>query len=187
MRTLTLFFFFVFVTVFGANAQITEGNWMIGGDASFFSNKSESESSVNPNASETSYLILTSSIGYFFADKLSGGIGFSFNFVEPFERINSQNYSFAPFLRYYFLDSDKLVNIFSQVNYHIGFGKNGVGISNKTHGYGIKFGSALFFNSSVAMEFSLNYNRSKNTLDDDNARISKQFLIGLGFQIHLQK
>ena len=187
MKTLTLFFFIVLATVLTTNAQITKGNWMAGGDASFFSNKSESESNLNPNVTETSYLILTPNIGYFFMDKLSGGISFNFNFVEPFESVNSQSYGFNPFMRYYFLDRDKLVNVFSQINYHVGFGKNGSGTSSKTNGYGVKLGSSLFFNSSVALEFSLNYNKTKNTLDGNNTRNIRQFLIGLGLQIHLIK
>lgn len=187
MKTLTLFFLIVFTTVLTVNAQITKGNWMVGGDANFFTNKTEFDSNENINTSETSYLRFTPGIGYFFIDKLSGGISINFNFIEPFKSVSSQSYGFEPFFRYYFLESENQINLFSQINYHIGFGKNGLGTSTKTHGYGLKLGTSLFLNSSVGIEFSLNYNKTKNTLDKTDIRNTKQFLIGLGFQIHLEK
>jgi hypothetical protein len=185
MKTLTLFFFIIFTATLTANAQITKGNWLVGGDASFFSNKSESE--LNGTISETSFLIISPNVGYFFIDKLAGGIDLRFSFVDPGKSVNSENYGFGPFLRYYFLKTDNLVNIFSQLNYNISFGKNGLGTRSKSIGYGFEIGTSLFFNNSVALEFFLSYDNTKNTLDRVDRRNTEQFLVGLGFQIHLEK
>jgi hypothetical protein len=96
----TLFFFIVLTHSLTLNAQITKGHWLVGGDASFLSSKTESE--INGNTSETSFLIITPNIGYFFIDKLAVGLDLQFSFVDPGKSVNSQSYGFNPFLRYYF-------------------------------------------------------------------------------------
>ena len=187
MKTLTILFFILFAISFALNAQITKGNWMVGGDASFFSNKTESNYNGNINTSETSYLRLSPNIGYFFMDKLNGGIGLNLNFVDPGKTLNSQGYGFNPYIRYYFLEAKNQINLFSQLGYNWGFGKNGLGIKTDTNGYNFKIGSALFFNSCVGLEFSLNYSHIKNVNDKIDTYVTNQFLVGLGFQIHLEK
>ena len=187
MKTLTILFFILFAISFALNAQITKGNWMVGGDASFFTDKTESNFNGNSNTNQTSYLRLSPNIGYFFIDKLSGGVGLNFYFVDPGKDVNAQSYGFGPYLRYYFLDTEKPINLFSQLNYNLGFSKNGGGTKTDSNGYAFKIGTCLFFNSSVALEFSLNYSDTKNILDKNQVRKSEQFLVGLGFQIHLEK
>lgn len=187
MKTLKLFFFIVFAFTITANAQITKGNWMVGGDASFFTNKSESENNGNNYSSETSYIMISPNIGYFVADKLVGGIGLQFSFVDPGKTFNSQSYSFGPYVRYYFLKPENLINVFSQVDYTFGFGKNGLDQKDDSNGYGLKAGTVIFFNSSVGLEFSLNYRNSKVKYDDGDNGSTKQFLVGVGLQIHLEK
>ncbi|WP_338357195.1 hypothetical protein [Yeosuana marina] len=187
MKTLTLFFFIVLTTVLTTNAQITKGNWMVGGDASFFTNKTEYDPNENINTSEVSYLMASPNLGYFFVDKLAGGIDLQFYFVDSGKSVNSQSYGFGPYLRYYFLETEKRINLFSQLNYNFGVSKSGSGLRTNSNGYGLQIGTCLFFNSSVGLEFSLNYSDTKNTLDKTFVRKTKQFLVGLGFQIHLEK
>jgi hypothetical protein len=187
MKTLKLFFFIVFATAITTNAQITKGNWMVGGEASFVSSESEFETNGNKNSSETSYIRVTPGFGYFFIDKLVGGAELQFIFVDPGKNFSSQNYSFGPYLRYYFLKPAKKVNLFSQVGYDFGVGKNGLDTKTNTSGYSLKAGTVLFFNNSVGIEFSLNYKNSVSKHNNETENTNNQFFAGIGFQIHLEK
>lgn len=176
MKTLILFFFIVFTTLFTVNAQITKGNWMVGGDAYFTSNDFNGDTStdirVNPN------------IGHFIVNKLAGGLQMNLIFTntEPgHSDSRASSYGFAPYARYYFLDIDKRINVFAEADYSFKLSKI---TSFNWSGYGIKAGTVLFFNSSVGIEFSLNY--TDTTRKSDNYKI-KTFLVGFGFQIHLEK
>ena len=66
----TLFFFIVFSLSLTLNAQITKGNWLVGGDIGFSYSKSKPESTIN---SESFNIDLSPNIGYFFWDKLALG------------------------------------------------------------------------------------------------------------------
>ncbi|MFV9551654.1 outer membrane beta-barrel protein [Algibacter sp. PT7-4] len=179
MKTLTLFFLIVFTTLCSVNAQITEGNWMVGGDAHFTSNNLNgdtfTEIRINPNA------------GYFILDKLAGGLQLNLDFTNttPDESNNTASfYGFAPYARYYFLNTHKRINIFTEASYSFRFGNYGRGNTINWNGYGIKAGTALFFNNSVGIEFSLNYTDTSRKAD--NYRV-KTLIVGFGFQIHLEK
>jgi len=181
----TFFFCIVFVCSLVVNAQITKGNWLVGGDISYFSISSDSE---NLGESETSYFFLTPNLGYFFIDKLAGGVDFELRFIDPFKSVSSESYGLNPFLRYYFRDQDKLINIFTQATFIYGFSKNGLNAESDTIGYGLEVGSVLFFNQSVGIEFTLSYDRFENTFGEmNNSATNNQVTLGLGFQIHLEK
>ena len=185
----TLFLFLVLVTTLPLNAQITKGNWIVGGDANYSSVKYESEFNGIKNSSTASSIRINPNLGYFFKDKFTGGLQLNFTFLEPGSSINSNRYSFGPFLRHYFLKEEKRINLFAQVNYNFGFGKNASNLKTDYNGYAIKAGTVLFFNSSAGIELSLNYlnSTSKSNLDGGREDTSKTFIIGLGFQIHLEK
>lgn len=183
MKTLTLFFLIVLTATLTLNAQITKGNWMVGGDAYFASKNYDygatkditNEIRVNPN------------LGYFFIDNLVGGLqtNLSFTNSDPGNnRTKNHSLGFAPFARYYFLESSKRVNLFTEVNYSFSFGKIQSSTNVSWKGYGLKAGTVMFLNSSVGIEFSLNYTDTTRKSDDFNI---KTFLVGLGFQIHLEK
>ncbi len=85
-----------------SQAQITKGNWMVGGDA-FFSSATNKDANGSVEQSSTQ-LLFRPNLGYFFIDRLVGGLGTSFGF----SRINGENnpnegINLRPFLRYYFL------------------------------------------------------------------------------------
>ncbi len=158
---------------------------MVGGDASYFSVDSDS---VTFGDSETSYLFITPNLGYYFIDKLAAGIDFELRFIDPFKSVSSQSYGFNPFVRYYFRDEDKLINIFSQASFLYGFGKNGLNSESDTIGYGLEIGSVLFFNQSVGVEFTLSYDRFKNTFGEmNNSNTNNRVTLNVGFQIHLER
>lgn len=174
-----------------ANAQITKGNWLVGGDA--FYSSTEYKYAANEDEGSTSdkfYEIkINPNVGYFFIDKLAGGlqVNLFFNDINPGGNTDGRNhgYGLGPFMRYYFLNQEKRINVFAQVNYSLRFGEkyqkdNAIDWS----GYGLQVGTVLFFNQSVGLELSLKY--TSITQKSTEFQVNN-FLVGLGFQIHLEK
>ena len=183
MKTLTLFFFIVFATLLTANAQITKGNWMVGGDVYFATKKFDSGTMSNT----TNEIRIDPNIGYFFIDNLVTGLqmNIAFTNTDPGNSTTKDHsYGFAPFARYYFLESKKTVNIFTEASYSFSFGKIQSTTNVNWNGYGLKAGAVMFLNSNVGVEFSLNYTDTTRKLDDFKI---KSFLVGIGLQIHLEK
>lgn len=185
----TLFFLLALTFSLTINAQITKGNWLVGGDGNYSSIKYSFENNGIKTESTANSIRLNPNLGYFISDKFAGGLQLNFAFLEPGSSIKSTSYSFGPFIRYYFLEQSKRINIFAQANYNFGFGKNASNIETDTNGYGLKAGTVLFFNSSVGIELSLSYtnSNSKSNFKGSSENTSKTFLVGLGFQIHLEK
>lgn len=167
-------------------SQITKNNWLVGGSGNFKSTKTEKLSDGTKAYDDRIILTISPNVGYFFYDKLAGGINLIYTYDNIFE--DYQYFGVGPFIRYYFLNSEKRINLFLQgnFNYYEGGSKTIDGNDNgvfHNSGYGFKAGSAIFLNSSVALEFSLDYNSNNlnSTLKEET------FTIGLGFQIHLEK
>lgn len=183
LKAIIISFFFTTLSY----SQITKNNWLIGGNGNFKTTATEKLSDGTKAYDNRTIFSLTPNVGYFFYDKLAGGISLSYTF----DNIYNQDYQYfgvGPFLRYYFLNPEKRVNIFLQgnLNYYEGGGKTEDGRdTGKFHnnGYGIKAGTAIFLNSNVALEFSLDYlnNRLNSALKEQT------FMIGIGFQLHLEK
>jgi len=93
-------------------AQITEHNWLVGGTGLFSS--TTSNSMAGAVGQRQTQINLSPNIGYFLFDKFAAGLklGYSNN---RYKQLNTPNYnlskfitySIGPFLRYYFLPTDK--------------------------------------------------------------------------------
>jgi hypothetical protein len=164
------------------NAQITKGNWMVGGLGDFSSTKTTYIFDGIRNEQKRTVFNISPDIGYFLVDKFAIGTYAKFGY-DDFGDLNTKTFGFGPFVRYYFLQPEKLVNVFAQANFGYNEGKSNNGGEYHVNDYGIKAGVVIFFNSSVGLEFALGYNTSTiNSISTDNA-----LKIGLGFQIHLKK
>ncbi|WP_019039447.1 outer membrane beta-barrel protein [Psychroflexus tropicus] len=162
------------------NAQITKNNWLVGGSAAFSYTENDNQSNSN-----NLRLSLSPNIGYFFLDKLALGPrpnyflnrGNSDSGTSKSERI-----ILAPFVRYYFLEAEKKINVFAEGAYNLDIDVFGDG--DNPEDFEIKAGLAIFLNSSVALETSLSYinSNSKNQFVGNHT-----FLLGFGLQIHLEK
>jgi len=182
MKKLKLFSLLLIVII-SANAQITKGNWMMGGTGNFNSYKYI----YVVDTQRINHLTITPNIGYFFANKIAIGsyVSYGFDDYKGNNAIKYSHYAIGPFFRYYFLKPENKINFLAQVNYGYEEGKANNNRGGKYHnnGYGIKAGSAIFFNSSVALELTIDYNSTKiNSTSDVHL-----FQVGLGFQIHLEK
>lgn len=159
---------------------------MVGGNGSFTNYKN----TIQDNNTETTYtgyyLDLLPNMGYFLVDNFSMGgvVGFSFNNPSGSDN-NSQSFRLAPFVRYYFRKSDKIINLFLQANYGFNISRNQLQEGNrKSSEYRLKGGTAFFLNSSVAVEFTIEYNSS---IKNFNNTQYDNFTTGIGLQIHLEK
>jgi hypothetical protein len=189
MKTLTLFFFIIFTATLTATAQITKGNWLVGGSGSFSTSTATSE---NTDGTENTQKSIGSQInpnlGYFLSDKLAVGLDLSLSFSNPAGSDNSNwAIGLGPFLRYYFLPEDNQINLFSQASVRFNNGLSEINRDSKSTTLGLSAGGVVFFNNSVGLELSLNYeDRTFKRANNPDSKLNSLFL-GLGFQIHLEK
>lgn len=180
MKAIKVLFISTILFTITTNAQITKGNWMVGGDASYNNTKV-----LNNNGEiigSGNGIRVFPNIGYFFIDKLTIGVNGNFNYGKSNGSPSSIGYGGGPFIRYYFLNPEKRINFFADLNYNYYTSKTQGFKSTDGNSYRIKTGSVIYFNSSVGLELTLNYNTEKFS-----DYISKYFIVGFGFQIHLEK
>ena len=174
------YFYLSFIVLFfslTANSQITKGNWMVGGDGSYYRHTYNGVSlisfSINPD------------IGYFIKDKLVIGSNLNYIYYASSERSTSTSRTIGAgvFTRYYFLKPQKIFNLFSQIHYNYSnFKSYTASSSSNFHKYGVKSGAVVFFTENVGLELSLQYDYSSSK------SFTSTYLIGnIGFHIHLEK
>lgn len=177
MKTLILFLVLTFTA--SLNAQITKGNWLVGGDIAFSYTKSKPESTVDSKAYDIN---ISPNVGYFFWDKLALGLRLNY-FMSRYksDRGTAKYDSFlvSPIVKYYFMDTDKMVNPFIESSYRFSL----INESNSKE-FSAKGGIAIFLNHSVALEIALNY---LNLMSKNEFVGNHTFLLGFGIQVHLEK
>lgn len=158
-------------------AQVNQGQWLAGGNASF--------SSAKYGEVKTTSFEFAPNAGYFFIDNFAGGIRFNIQSVkEKFGTMEEKasSTSIAPFVRYYFLPASQKVNVFADASYGFGSMKFDEGESVNINGYSIMAGPAIFLSPNTALEVTLGYGSTKMEEDDER---TNTFKFGVGFQIHL--
>jgi len=180
---------FLFFFIFKAHSQITKGNCMVGGNGNFSSSHYRGDVTVNQNKTT---IAVEPKIGYFIIDKFSTGLllRYSNNRTEspgtPNSQQNVSSFGIGPYLRYYFLQSGQMANVFVETSYQYGTSKTntGYGISNyKINSFSFSGGPVIYFNTTVGLEFTVGYLTSKYISYKDH---SNHLQIGLGLQIHLE-
>ncbi|HET7115472.1 MAG TPA: hypothetical protein VFI29_03235 [Hanamia sp.] len=168
--------------IFNAKSQITKDNWLVGGNASFSQLQSSSTSAAQ--FKQTNFQI-TPLVGYFLWDKFTAGLNPSLTYVSNNVGNTSTIINIGPFVRYYFLDAENIVNLFAESGYAYG-SITGKGQEKGQHLYTFSFsgGPVIFFNTSVGLEFIITYSTTK-VVGFSGANNELKF--GVGFQIHLEK
>ena len=167
-----------------ANAQLTKGNWLVGGSG-YLSSQSQNQRGQNVKGSN---LRLSPNLGYFIADKFAAGarISFEHNTLKYLGvSQKTTTVSIGPFLRYYLLNVEKKINIFTEGSYlYSHTSSNTSSNTDSDNKFRVSAGPIIYFNSSVGLEFSLNYELYNSSVTDTEV---KTFFLGIGFQIHLEK
>ena len=179
MKFIKLFFTTILFCSITTNAQITKGNWMVGGNA-YFDNSNANNSKGEEIQSSTGIQIQPN-IGYFFYDHFASGLIASYGYGKTKGGNSNSGFGVGPFLRYYFLKSDKNLNFLLVANYN--YGKN-FNTQDFTTSYGIKTGPVVYFNSSVGLELLAKY---QHVFYSSDSYTTNSLQIGLGLQIHLEK
>ncbi len=187
-------------------AQLTKGNWLVGGQSNFSSASVETISNGGTQKSNYIYISASPDIGYFIADKFAIGLKPSITWsktnygdlinggvpVASGGYSNTTWFDIGPFIRYYVLPADNQINLFASANYSYGIERDHPGKGNR-HSYSFNAGPVVYFNSSVGIEFTIGYNSSKsisyglNSSNDDYTIKNSAFQVGIGLQIHLEK
>jgi len=176
-----LFFAFIFV-IKNVNSQITMGNWLVNGTASF--SKLQSSSTAITQFKQTNFQI-SPSLGYFLKDKLAIGLRPSLTYGSNTVANSNTIISIGPFVRYYILKTHNIINLFTEGRYALGSNTGkGQTTSLKLNTYSIAAGPVLYFNSSVGLEFIIDYSISKYIEFPGN---NNEMRFGIGFQFHLEK
>ena len=183
MKKLTFVVIFVGF-LFISKAQITKGNWLVGGNGNFSIIKILDET--------THYLQLTPNIGYFFFDKFAAGLEPSYVYnIGKSEGTNSiaktMGFYFGPFVRYYLLSTDKPYNILVEASYQHGWETKAdryIKTSYSLNNFSFAAGPVIYFNSSVGLEFLVGYAQSKYTGETFH---DSRLQVGIGLQVHLEK
>lgn len=184
MKTIKIFFIATILFTLSAHSQITKGNWMVGGYANFSSSKSEyNPTDGSKSTSSGSGLQLSPTIGYFLIDKLVIGLSPSFSYSNPSSGDNVIGYGVGPFARYYLLKPENRINVLT----HIGYSYYTSSGNTHSNNYVIKAGPVVYFNSSVGLEFTIDYSGGRSKYNDGSDFLNKSINIGLGLQVHLEK
>src|SRR5438552_1319605 len=167
-------------------SQIYKGQWLIGGNAEFNSYKYYS--------SKISNLTLSANSGYFFINRLTGGLRAAFDVNRSSGNTKASNtfIQFLPFVRYYLISPEQKINFFVDGGYGYSWGKYKVNdpfFETQTwHSkvIAVKGGPVLFLNSHTSLELTFGYNHSlPNGLEDTLA--ANSFRMAIGFKFHLGK
>jgi hypothetical protein len=194
MKSIKFFALSMFLFTVSVNAQITKGNWMVGGNASFSSQETYSNKGMKDNISQKT-VQLKPNLGYFLIDKFAIGarLGYEGTFFEDYGYGATKSNSFfvGPFVRYYFLKPEKVVNVFVENSYTLGetYYRGAIEYQNNSRlekTYSFMAGPVVYFNSSVSMEFTLQYS-STDIKSEEVDLTNNKFQVGLGLQIYLEK
>ena len=161
-----------------AFSQIQKGQWLLGGNAEF--------SFAQSRELKMSTLQFSPASGYFFINKLAGGLRVDFG-SETYKWTESKytysTISLAPFFRYYFLPAEQKVNVFADAAYGFAWSKYRSITPSDIHTYSyntVSFmaGPSIFLNQHTALEVTVGYNHS--TRGPIDSTLTNKLRVGIG-------
>lgn len=176
------------------HGQITKGNWLVGGAGSIFAYNEEYNVYSPPGLhTEWKYteINLSATVGYFLKDRFAAGLrpgiwSIKGHSVSGNITQNQKHFFIGPFIRYYFLNNDRMFNILTDVSYQYGANISS-GETGKINNFSAMGGPVLYFNSAVGIEFLFGYKFEKEDLKSNSNYTKKGFTTAIGFQFHLEK
>jgi hypothetical protein len=172
--------FFIFFTV-KINAQITKGYWLVGADGSLTSFYYKDLLQIMQRQTNMQF---NSDISYFIIDKLAVGIRPNIMYTAVSPPIAAGfGLDIGPNIRYYFLNYEKDLNVFSELTYQYGI-LNSNSDKVQKNIYSGNLGLAYFINSAISLEFSIGYQKVYLSYYSEPSNYIKS---GIGFHFHLIK
>ena len=169
-------------------SQLISGTWLVGGVGKFSRSANTFESNDTTSLDILADISISCDIGYFIIDRLSVGLRTSYSKYKATiqgvsnDGTNDNRLEFGPFVKYYFLNTDRQFNIVADVSYQYGrfWHKPQKGPINK---FSISAGTVVFFNSSVGLEMLIGYFKRKEEISYQLTTTHKQqgLQIGIGF------
>ena len=92
-------------------SQITKNNWLVGGSGNFKTTKADKNTDGTNSYADRTIFTIAPDVGYFIYDKLAVGMNLSYTYDNIYDQ-NYQYFGIGPFVRYYFLNPDKRINVF---------------------------------------------------------------------------
>jgi hypothetical protein len=172
MRKLIFGILMLFVFNSHVSAQLYKGQWMAGGNLGI----TTYDNYMFPHNGLSGTVI--PNIGYFFVDKLVGGLRFDVNWGETKFSSSFTTYGFSPFLRYYILPAEKKINFFVNTSFGWQIASLGGGFTQWT----LSAGPSLFIASNFSIELALQYAAYSPDLYTEYH--PRSFAINIGFQFH---
>lgn len=173
MKKLLLSLVAVSALAFSTQAQTQKGQFIVGGNVAFDTNKSDADGAK----SNTSFRIVPS-VGYFVSDNIAVGTGVGYSYDKTVNRFENQAFVVSPFGRYYANLSESF-KFFGQLSVPMEFGtvksvdaegKVGDKLGSSTNiGVALSPGFAFFPTKRIGIEFGVNglsYNNYR--LEDAN-------------------
>lgn len=121
----------------------------------------------------------------FVADKLVAGLKPSFIYGSGSITNSTTIIGIGPLVRYYLLSPENMFNLFTEAGYSYGNIKSkGGGSGQKSNTFSISGGPVLYFNSSVGLEFTCAYSKTKVVGFSGN---NNELKFGIGFMFYLEK
>jgi hypothetical protein len=177
-------FFLLLVSM--TNAQLTKKTMLLGGSGGFQYSRGFTDASGAQLYGNNVFLNLGAGVGYFVLNKFALGINPGFTY-QHYMGSNNRNFQIGAFGRYYFLNSQKKINLFAQAGYSYSYSFNeSKYYQSQTNisQYGVlsfKAGPVWFISKSVALELSVNIKSGHPSF------YYSRFSTQLGFQIHFNK
>lgn len=175
MKKLLLSLVAVSALAFSTQAQTEKGKIIVGGNATFNTNKSDADGAK----SNTSFKIVPS-VGYFVSDNIAVGTGVGYSYDKQVGKFENQAFVVSPFGRYYANLSESF-KFFGQLSVPMEFGtakavdaagKVGEKVGTSTNiGVALSPGFAFYPTKRIGIEFGINglsYNNTRYENGDGN-------------------
>lgn len=193
-----LIIFSILLFTFSATAQLSKGTWLLGGSGSFYSYNEDYSTPTYNNTAKYTSIDFSASLGYFLINKLGAGLRPSFSSFKGKVTsagggiTNSHKVAIGPFVRYYFLNTDKQFNLLADLSYQFGINQRlgALHSQGKNNTFSIMGGTEIFFNSTAGMEILLGYNQKILSIEnspDEFINHKNGFQVSIGFTLHLEK
>lgn len=118
-------------------------------------------------------------------DKFAVGLNPSLTYGSNNVANTSTIITIGPFVRYYFLKTENIFNLFAEGSYAYGSNTGkGQGKGQHLNIFSFSGGPVLYFNSSVGLEFTIGYSTTKVV---GFSGTNNEIRFGIGFKFHLEK